>query len=314
VTLIDGNEPAYHYNTEAAFSAAYVQIKSDCQALVSPENRPKFRAQLQVGHGLYLDAYINPPTSRWHIDTHGQAHGHRLEQNLLSALEATDQYVWIYGEQARWWPLPQAGAPARQLWPEVLAGADSAIARVKGPVQWAKAAFSSQGTAGKLVNLLANGGFSASTNGQPASWRSWQEPDRTPGQFRFDPEIGHQAQGAAVLSGISYGCLIQSVRAVPGDVFVLSARVRQRGLGVPWMLASWLTPEGKQVAERRNHRFSPVADPNSDAWRELVGSVAVPDESGWLVVSLGVTGQQGPGDLVWFDDALAARINDWRSN
>jgi len=98
ITLIDGNEGAYRYNSDAAFDAAFVRIKNACQALVSPENRAKFRAQVQVSHGIYLDAYVNPPSSPWYIDGLGGPRVDRLEANVASALRAADQYVWVYGD------------------------------------------------------------------------------------------------------------------------------------------------------------------------------------------------------------------------
>ncbi len=131
VTLIDGNERAYRYNSEAAFNAAFVQLKSDCQAFVSPENRAKFRAQLQVSHGIYLDAYVNPPGSSWFIDGLGGSRVNRLEANVAAAFHAADEYVWIYGEKARWWPPRQAGPKTPPTWPEVLPGAESALKNAK---------------------------------------------------------------------------------------------------------------------------------------------------------------------------------------
>jgi hypothetical protein len=57
VTLVDGCESAYLYNSRQQFLESAVEIKGACQELLSPENRAKYRAQVQVGFGMYLDAY-----------------------------------------------------------------------------------------------------------------------------------------------------------------------------------------------------------------------------------------------------------------
>src|SRR5207302_1841281 len=102
---------------------AVVVLKGAAQELVSPENRAKYRAQVQIGFGIYLDAYRNPPTSPWYIDGKGSPRVDRLQANLAAALRATDEYVWVRGEKARWWPSPKSeGAPP--TWAEALPGSD----------------------------------------------------------------------------------------------------------------------------------------------------------------------------------------------
>jgi len=138
MTLVDGNESAYHYNSEAAFEAGFVRIKNACLGLIEPENRPKYRAQVQAGHGIYLDGYIYPPDSKWYLDPQGATRVKRLEENVTHALDTADRYVWIYGEHARWWPPAQAGAKAPPTWPEALAGIESALASARHPAGAAK--------------------------------------------------------------------------------------------------------------------------------------------------------------------------------
>ena len=64
------------------FLEAALRIKGACQELVSPENRAKYRAQVQVSFGIYLDAYWNPKGSSWYIDGKGGSRVERLAANV----------------------------------------------------------------------------------------------------------------------------------------------------------------------------------------------------------------------------------------
>ena len=115
VVLVDGCESAYLYNSRQQFLESAMQIKGACQELVSPENRAKYRAQVQVSFGIYLDAYWNPKDSPWYIDGLGGPRVERLRANTSAALAAADEYVWVYGERFRWWPTPNQERPPGKL-------------------------------------------------------------------------------------------------------------------------------------------------------------------------------------------------------
>jgi hypothetical protein len=308
VKVIDGNEGAYRYNSEAMFNAAFVEIKNECQALVWPENRSKFRAQLQVSHGIYLDAYVNPPSSPWYIDGLGGPRVNRLERNVASALRAADEYVWVYGEQARWWPPRQPDAKAPATWPEVLPGVEFALLNAKDPMEAAQRKLKELRSQGGLTNLLVNGDFEASRDGQPESWSHWQDEKESHGLFSHDPVVGAARPGSACLSGVEHGCFVQAVTAEPGQRYILCAKVRQSGAGAAWLTARWQTREGRWTAEDQDRHFSAPAPNGTSAWGEVVSNVTVPEGAGRLVVLAGVSGQQNQNDRAWFDDVLAVRL------
>jgi hypothetical protein len=307
-TLVDGNEGAYRYNSEAAFNAAFVRVKNACQALVSPENRPKFRAQLQVSHGIYLDAYVIPPGSPWYIDGFGGPRVDRLELNVSSALRAADQYVWVYGEHARWWPPRQPDAQAPRTWPEVLPGIGFALLNAKDPASAGRRKLEELRSEGGLTNLLLNGDFTAGKDGHPESWDPWQDEKDSHGSFTFDPLVGAAKAGSACLSGVAQGCFVQAVKVEPGRRYLLSAKVRQKGAGAAWLTARWQASEGKWTAEDQDMRFSVPAGNDPSSWREVAGVVTVPEGAARLVVLAGVGGQRDRDDRVWFDDVVVAPI------
>jgi len=304
VTLVDGNEQAYRYNSEGAFQAAFVRIKHASLALVPGENRAKYRAQVQAGHGIYLDAHVNPSTSPWYIDGRGGPRVHRLEANVASALDAADEYVWIYGEKARWWPPRQPGAKASSTWPEVLPGADLALWSAKNPLEAARRKLADLRARGPLPNRLENGDFTVARGQQPESWERWQHETESSGQFNRDPEVGASGAGSGRLTGMQHGCFLQSVPAEPGQRFLLSAKVRRVGSGSPWITVRWQTRDGKWTEESRDVKFYAPTSADAAAWQEIVGRVTVPEGAGRLAVLAGVNGQRNPHDQVWFDDLV----------
>ncbi len=79
--------------------------RNSAMGLVAPENRLKFKGQVEPGFGLYLDAYINAPTNsagKRNSYYFGPENGSRLshfERNLSEALECAGEYVWLWGEK-----------------------------------------------------------------------------------------------------------------------------------------------------------------------------------------------------------------------
>ena len=130
-------------------------IRGDCQELVSPENRAKYRAQVQVSFGIYLDAYWNPTDSPWHIDGLGGSRVARLGSQR--------------GETPCTWPTNMSGFTASgsaggrppitevqpQTWPEVLPHCDDIFASPRDPLGYARRlrwpSRRSSGQAGKLT-------------------------------------------------------------------------------------------------------------------------------------------------------------------
>lgn len=294
VTLVEGDENAYSYSRPDEFDRAFTQLKLNALRLIAPEHRSQFRAQVQVSHGIYLDAHVNPTNSPWYMPPLRGSRVARLEANVSAALQAADEYVWIYGETARWWPGGQKEHPA---WPEKLAGADRALQRAVNPVAAAHATLAS---VKPEDNLLANPAFAeADTNGLPLKWWTWQD-ERSHGQFTT-------RDGAACLKQMANGCFGQTIPVQPGERYAVSARVRRTGAGVPMVSVRWKTPEQRWTAESLDQRLS-IA--HRDGWNELVALVEVPAGVGHLVVLLGAAQQTAATDLAEFDDVRLVRIRE----
>ena len=134
--IVDGCEPGYYLNGFDRFCQMALAIRSrggPAIRWVAPENRDKYIAQVQVGFGIYLDMYTNPKGHKYYRGPkEGGTRLDRLEENLAGALAATDQYVWLYGEQRRWWK-PIDPEKKWEHWDEALPGTSQRIRFVKNP-------------------------------------------------------------------------------------------------------------------------------------------------------------------------------------
>ena len=138
--LVDGNEYAYQYEAaKGDFAASAADQMIGLLPLVVPENRAKYRSQVRVGFGLYLDMYVSDKeNSSWYF---GPVNGSRLEHFRINATEAArraDEYVWLYGEQVshiRWEGLARQDLrfDPEVTWEDRLPGFAKACAMAKDP-------------------------------------------------------------------------------------------------------------------------------------------------------------------------------------
>ncbi|MCK5804441.1 MAG: hypothetical protein KAI66_16505 [Lentisphaeria bacterium] len=322
ITFVDGCESAYRYSSRLQYLASSVAIKGICQRLVASENRAKYRAQVQVSFGIYLDAYWNPENTkweRWRVDCGDAAPVEKLLDNVSAALESCDEYVWIYGEKFRWWPTPnQRVFP--QSWSEALPNCDLALLCATDPDAMARRVLrNAEENNQPLPNLTKNGAFGDGSvakdvkqaaddwvkAGAPAGWTTWQTTDDK-GVFAHDRKLG-AAKATGVVRG---GCFIQTIEGVaPGEVYAITARTKTTGGSTTSIRIRWQTPEGKWTREGQDVFILPEA-PGTEGWHRLFGTVLIPDSAGRLVILLSISGQTGTTDTAWFDDVQAFRIAD----
>ncbi len=312
VVLVDGCESAYLYNSRQQFLDAAVQMKGACQELVSPENRAKYRAQVQASFGLYLDAYWTPKGSPWYIDGRGGSRVERLRINTVDALAAADEYVWIYGEQFRWWPTPNGGVHP-ETWPEALPGCDRALRYARDPLDFARREMARLKQAGQLVNLARNGDFSlptaksidggASRNGPlagrpPAGARGRRNVRTEPllGTAKPEPRPKARPRPAALPMAASF----RPTRQSPASATQSARHTSYMATAMPGCGSAGRRPMASWTAETQDRLFYGGTSP--DRWQQLFGVVEVPERAGRLIILLSVDGQTATEDAAWFDD------------
>ena len=146
MTLVDGCETGYYLNGDLQYlrwAATMRSCTGPAIRLVSAENRRKYRAQVEAGFGFYLDSYLNAPGGTYYFGPKsGGTRVDRLRDNLTAAGLASDQYVWVYGEQCKWWDVkaPQESTSSfaktvghGRRWEEAMPGVTQAILSARSP-------------------------------------------------------------------------------------------------------------------------------------------------------------------------------------
>jgi len=316
-TLVDGCERAYHFTTAEEFLSAAQFIRVDAQTLVSPENRAKYRAQVQVSFGIYLDAHANPPGSGYYLDPGEGTPTQLLARNVTNALRVCDEYVWTWGEKWHWWPSKLVPANDKP-WELALPGITDALNWARDPVGVGLARVAKMQREGTGVELARNADFGSETaptptggqtdwqaGGAPAGWSTWQAGNST-GTFSWDREVGAAAPGSARAAGVSNGCFIQLYDVQPGELYFVRASVRQQGHGCASIAVRWQTPEAKWTKEQLDVILTP--EPGEGEWKTIAGVATVPEGVGKLVVLLVAKGQASEEDIAWFDDASVVKV------
>jgi hypothetical protein len=333
VTIVDGFEMAYPHSDEAQYLKHVNAIRNTTLALVAPENRLKYRAQVQAGLAIYLDAYAGMPK----VDAHGDVYTdpplegtlvQRLNHAVCSALEAADEYVWIYGEQYRWWP--DATKPEEtRYWPQILPGVDRVLRDARLPFtravlraekEFAVAERKAAARGRPLRNLLKNGDFNngadAGIQQAPALRGSLDAKqlftDWTPApdaKGRAQRAIwGYSGYGSAALR--ENGKITQEVKVQPRAFYKLRARARKTNQGGKAVLDWRWQPSGSSTAgaETGVSDVEPGPIDASDRWVLLSATLQAPADATSLIVELAGRGQR-PGDTVWFDDVELMKID-----
>jgi hypothetical protein len=107
--VIDGYELAYGYKEPAQFTEAYKTMSETLLPIVADPK--KYRDVFSFGFGLWLDRDWRK--SGW--DTNDFSRNYftpeTFQRSLRAALDAADEYVWIYSETPRWWS--EKGGPVK---------------------------------------------------------------------------------------------------------------------------------------------------------------------------------------------------------
>ena len=128
IRLVDGNEPSYYYLRAADFKWGRTAVYDLGTAFLEPKNAGIYRTQVRLAHAVYLDGLLNlansPQFFGYYLSDAERLK--MLEHNLFYGLQNSDEYVWIYAEQTRWWDKenipPGLGARIRRVKERVAKG------------------------------------------------------------------------------------------------------------------------------------------------------------------------------------------------
>ena len=188
--------------------------------------------------------------------------------------------LWRAG---RWWP---GGSSEYPPWPEKLAGADRALQRASRPIEFAHRVLADPAGG---PNLLQEAAFDAVTSeGMPTGWWTWQD-DRSAGKLQHQEGTAHAQQ-------VAQGVFGQLIPVVPGQTYVVQARVRSEGRGFASLVIGWKTEDGRWTADSSRYQFAPHEADSQGTWRDVSGLVEVPPSAGQLAFMLSVEGQLSDAD------------------
>jgi hypothetical protein len=99
--LVDGHEYSYHYRDVALYDKAYKAMSQDLLVIVKdPE---KYKQVMSFGFGIWMDD--NWRRHGWNEQDVSKNYftPEVFEAVVRKAMDTSDEYVWIYTEQPRWW-------------------------------------------------------------------------------------------------------------------------------------------------------------------------------------------------------------------
>ena len=318
--LTDGNEDGYKYLAgRGDYNLSSVQQRDHVIELVAPENREKFRSQVRVGFGLYVDAFENAEIGkdgkkRKGLYYRGPAGGSRtggFAKYAEEASYASSEYVWLWNEKRPWvdWEKPM---------PKVLTTDMSRVQKLNGVGNALRAIADSESYAFRCVaELKRDGGYvelapnwqAELAGGDAAKGFDWADDkakmpkgvglyvDKKREKQRFGIDYG---AGGAVRAEGAWGSFLYSVKGVSfGETYAIGGTAK----GCVRLRAVW----------KRNGAFDwtlPfVAVPFKEAggeWRRALSAVRVPENCDELVVLASF--DLADGESAWIKSLSTAKI------
>ena len=314
-SLIDGCEHSYRYESERGdFFRAGDAIRRKLSALVVPENRAKYAAQVGASFGIYLDMFTNPEGSSWFAGPVDGSRLRHLERNLHQAAEAADGYVWLWGEKhcwGNWGPKgpDQSRGISAESWEQALPGLEDIILSVKDPIAYAAKREAILRAEGRWTSLNANPRCTAdmaqeqqADNSKGAAFfpfEPWQNKKARQGRLWLDDTCGKDDSSCLAAEGCENGAFSVNVTQplLAGDRLLVRASMRGDGGGAQFC---WKRDGGAwdwDVLPPVRLRFG---EPDANGWRHGEAIVRVPEGAAGAGLILSV--RQNPGEICRFDN------------
>jgi len=299
--IVDGDENAYNYDFERDdFAKASIRWRENMFALIAPENRQKYRRQVETAFGQYLDMYVNDSSSRYYHPPMDGSRVKRLAANYAAARNAAREYVWFWGERYTWinWPgsVKLGKNCRRETWDQQLVGLSEAMGAVANPRTYFQTQLKRNGAS--LIKLKA---------GLPENFSTWRVENGQQGVFS-------QVDGELRLQGMSRGSYSLAVgHVVSGAVY--GVRCEAKGLGASFRIR-WKRADGSWCPETSLGAFDGA---EVDTWRLGMAVARAPRLAATMVILLNAEGQ-APDEIAAFRKVEArqlrdfgeAEITDWR--
>lgn len=319
MTVVDGMEHSYPHSTELAYLRRVNAARNTVLATVDEKNRAKYRAQVQAGLAIYLDAFLVDQT-----DAHSTVYTipplegtltDRLRQATIDAFEAVDEYVWVFDERYRFWPTVNTRV-LPHYWDQIMPGTTKALNEAKEVANRRLAIATrefgiSESTAKlrgvPLKNLLKDPNVipvPKPKKGEPvvAVEEAWI-PQNSSGTLERSI-IGNVDAGSLLLKGTKDGTWAQIVDVKPSSFYKLRVGARQQNKGESQVKIVWLDVDGKELGSAN---ASAEKSPK-DAWVSFEALSLAPTNAVKAAIQLSAKNQTSDDDQIWFDNVELYRV------
>jgi hypothetical protein len=147
-----------------------------------------------------------------------------LRRNVAQALDAAQEYIWLYGEKMDW--ITWKGTPREKnpTWQAKLPGFLDTLARLRDPRRWAEQRVARLRQAGALTNGVKSSACALDKTGAgeafrkgvlPAGWWRLAEEKKRAGVFGTETQKGRGDTWSLCAVGVEQGCFGTSTPATP---------------------------------------------------------------------------------------------------
>ena len=301
--LINGDE--HTYRAEAVkrdFHNSYVNQRTVCPKLVSPENRAKFMRLVQTSFAIYYDMYANGEKSFWYFPPIDGSRAEHLRRNLLDATRLADEYVWFWGEKHPTVHYENAHIEARvrcpETWEEAIPGITEAMLCCKDPDWGLARRMDALRRAGKLIDRNSNPECRPGTiaGKLPPPYNFWKAKGDKDGRIFLDETVGCGDSTSIAITNCKKACALYVAKGLsPGESYAVEMSVRGRAV-----VHVSFQKDGDWV--RGMQGVSLVQDKlAADGWRTARGMVVMPPGTDSFVIKMSADTLNG-ATQAWFDN------------
>ena len=301
--IIDGDEHAYSYCYDKhEYHVSACNQKMFAPLLLSPENRAKHAAQVQVSFGIYLDMYVNEGPA-WYK---GPVCGSRLEhlrRDCADAFKLADEYVWLWGEKHPTIHWENATLPtsvkSRDAWADVLPGLYEAM-RARDDATFLFSQRKNELAAkGLLKDMIGNP--ECRPDDQLANGRLPRPYTTYAGKgnpvFRLADGVGDGDASCIAVSGLKDGAILVNFSGrQPHELYAVSCRMKG---GTPKAYVGWKDADGKW-AWHLGTKWLEFSPPDGLGWQTGEAFVEVPE--GAKGFAFGFCPEMDGGETVFIDN------------
>lgn len=318
--MVEGNEDAYYSRDKENLLSIYNDSKVGLPKFLSTANQQKYKSHVSVGLGLYTDMYTNDFGKKYYFSATSQrTRLERFRERIHEAMEITDEYVWLYNEEFKWWDIPFAEERFDKHDPEPLIynklpGILESALFAKAPIEFLEGQLSTVKYSSR--NLVLNGDFEQNSN-LATEILDWTNKDCPPGYLQWRPEKtnfvitlqkneGVNGTACAKMIG-GNSILIKQVAVKPGETYFITIDGRMSG-GDMIMSTRFMDESFSNFIDWGLNKSFAFLNQANNQWGKISGLVTVP-ESVYALQLLIEGNAQKSNDTFYIDNIAAYPIH-----